>query len=73
MFPDFSYDWFGNIRKSILSGHSGLTFNPTYASNNRVASVPGATITYDGMGNTTTDNISNTYSYDADGPSQQGQ
>jgi RHS repeat-associated protein len=29
--------------------------------------VPGATITYDGMGNMTADNLSNTYSYDAEG------
>ena len=62
----FSYDWFGNISKSVISGHSGLSFQPTYASNNRIASVPGATITYDNAGNMTKDNLGNTYSYDAE-------
>jgi RHS repeat-associated protein len=63
----FGYDVFGNITKAIITGHSGLSFQPTYAANNRISSVPGATITYDNMGNMTADNLSNTYSYDAEG------
>ena len=63
----FSYDVFGNITKAVISGHSGLSFQPTYATSNRISSVPGATITYDGMGNMTKDNLANTYTYDAEG------
>ena len=63
----FSYDGFGNVTKAVISGHSGLSFQPTYAASNRISSVPGATITYDGMGNMTQDNLGNMYSYDAEG------
>jgi len=66
---NFSYDPFGNITKTVISGHSGLAFQPTYVvpTNNRIASVPGATIAYDGMGNMKQDNLGNSYSYDAEG------
>ena len=65
----FSYDQFGNITKTLISGHSGLSFQPTYVvpTNNRIASVPGALIHYDGMGNMTQDNLVNNYTYDAEG------
>jgi YD repeat-containing protein len=64
---NFSYDQFGNITKTLISGHSGLSFQPTYVvpTNNRIASVPGAPIYYDGMGDMTQDNLGNMYSYDA--------
>jgi RHS repeat-associated protein len=58
----FSYDVFGNITKS-----GSLSFMPTYGAGNHISSVPGQSISYDGMGNMTVDNLGNTYSYDAEG------
>ena len=55
----FSYDYYGNIKKS-----GWITFNPVYNPNapNNHADI----FSYDGMGNVTND-VSHTYSYDAEG------
>jgi YD repeat-containing protein len=55
----FSYDSFGNIKKS-----GSVTFTPTYSSATNQFTISGATITYDGDGNLLTDNLDNTYTWD---------
>jgi len=59
----FTYDAFGNIKKSGTG-----TFLPTYVfpngnTTNQFASIPGVTVSYDANGNLLTDNL-NTYSWD---------
>ena len=66
---NFSYDPFGNIQKSGISGTDGSSFAPTYASSpttNRVASVGGVSATYDANGNSLNDTF-RTFTWDADG------
>ena len=59
----FSYDPFGNIKKS----GTPYSFQPTYsASTNRITALGTSTPTYDNNGNLTSDNIHN-YAWDADG------
>jgi RHS repeat-associated protein len=64
----FTYDAFGNITKTVLSGSSGTSFQPTYAipSTNRIASLPSFTPTYDPNGNLTKD-PQHQYGWDSDG------
>jgi RHS repeat-associated protein len=62
----FAYDPFGNLTKTVLSGHSGNSFQPTYSTaTNRMTSLPGFTPTYDANGNVLSDN-SNTYFWNAE-------
>lgn len=65
----YSYDPFGNIDKSVLSGSTGFSWQPTYTSgatnNNQYFSLPGFTPTYDANGNLLTDS-SHTYTWDAE-------
>lgn len=50
----FSYDQYNNLTKAVISGRSGITFNPGYNSaNNQFASGFGAS--YDSNGNLTND------------------
>jgi RHS repeat-associated protein len=57
---NFSYDAFGNINKS----GSPYSFQPGYStSTNRIASLPGCTPSYDGVGNLTND-CTHTYAWD---------
>jgi hypothetical protein len=58
---NFSYDAFGNITKTVPTGGTGLSFQPTYNSSNRYQSLPGFTPTYDANGNLTADGT-HTYS-----------
>jgi RHS repeat-associated protein len=64
----FTYDAFGNITKTVLSGSSGTSFQPTYAnpSTNRIASLPSFTPTYDANGNLTKD-PQHQYGWDSEG------
>ena len=59
---NFAYDMFGNITKTVPPGATGYSFNPTSYSGNH-ANI----LSYDLMGNVTQDNLSNQYSYDAEG------
>jgi RHS repeat-associated protein len=65
---NFTYDAFGNITKTVLSGSSGTSFQPTYAtpSTNRIASLPSFTPTYDPNGNLTKD-PQHQYGWDSEG------
>jgi RHS repeat-associated protein len=65
---NFAYDAFGNITKTVLSGSSGTSFQPTYAvpSTNRIASLPSFTPTYDANGNLTQD-PQHQYGWDSEG------
>jgi len=65
---NFTYDAFGNITKTVLSGSSGTSFQPTYAvpSTNRIASLPSFTPTYDANGNLTKD-PQHQYGWDSEG------
>jgi RHS repeat-associated protein len=66
----FTYDAYGNITKSVLSGSNGTSFQPTYAASpptNRIASLPGNFIpTYDANGNLTKDSF-HQYAWDSEG------
>jgi RHS repeat-associated protein len=63
----FSYDAFGNITKSVPTGGTGNSFQPTYsAATNRMTSLPSFTPTYDANGNVLT-NSAHTYAWDAEG------
>jgi RHS repeat-associated protein len=62
----FEYDGYYNMY--LKSG--SLSFTPSYDytnRNNHILSVPGQSISYDGMGNMTVDNLNNHYTYDAEG------
>jgi RHS repeat-associated protein len=65
----FSYDPFGNITKTKISGTGGTTFAPTYQSSpsvtNRVSQVGTQTPTYDANGNSLNDTI-RTFTWDSD-------
>jgi RHS repeat-associated protein len=66
---NFSYDPFGNIQKTAISGTGATTFNPTYQSSpsytNRVAAVNGVSTTYDANGNSLNDTF-RTFTWDVD-------
>ena len=47
----FAYDQFDNLTKTVLSGRSGTTWNPTYNTSNKCPSP----CTYDSDGNMTAD------------------
>ena len=54
----FTYDAFGNISKNVPSGSAGLMFNPTYNTNNQLATLPsGASPRYDANGELLQDNL----------------
>ena len=60
----FGYDVFGNITKTIPSGGTGISFQPTYSSStNQITSLPGATVTYGPDGNLLQDGA-HTYTWD---------
>lgn len=69
----FTYDPFGNISKSVLSGSAGTSFQPTYQTSpsitNRISSIPGITTppppAYDANGNSTNDSF-HQYTWDAE-------
>jgi RHS repeat-associated protein len=61
---NFSYDPFGNITKTVPTGGSGNSFQPTYsAATNRMTTLPGFTPTYDANGNVLT-NSAHSYTWD---------
>ncbi len=62
---NFSYDPFGNIAKAVPTGGTGLSFQATYNTTNRIQTLPGFNPTYDGNGNLTNDSV-HTYSWDAE-------
>lgn len=66
----YSFDPFGNIDKSVLSGSTGNSWQPTYThgttNTNQYFSLPGFTPTYDANGNLLTDSF-HTYTWDAEG------
>ncbi len=66
----YSYDPFGNINKSVISGSTGYSWLPTYTNGstntNRYFLIPGFTPTYDANGNLLTDSF-HTYTWDAEG------
>lgn len=68
----FLYDAFGNIQKSVPTGSTGVTFQPTYSSvqfpaaTNRYLTLPGATPSYDKNGNLKADG-NHTYTWDGEG------
>jgi hypothetical protein len=51
----FSYDAFGNLTKSVPTGGTGNSFQPTYNAKNQYATLPGSTPSYDANGNVLTD------------------
>jgi RHS repeat-associated protein len=64
---NFGYDAFGNITKTVPTGGTGNSFQPTYNSaTNHFSSIPGTTVSYDAAGNVLADG-SHTYSWDAYG------
>lgn len=61
---NFSYDAFGNLTKTVPTGGTGISWQPTYSnSTNRYTVIPGATPTYDANGN----DSFHTYTWDAEG------
>ena len=63
----FTYDPFGNITKSVLSGRSGTSFGASYSnSTNHMTSIGGSTPSYDSNGNVTNDFLNN-YAWDSNG------
>jgi len=66
----FNYDVFGNITKSVPTGSTGVSWQPTYThgttNTNQYFSLPGFTPTYDANGNLLTDSF-HTYTWDAEG------
>jgi RHS repeat-associated protein len=63
----FAFDPVGNITKTVPTGGTGTTFQPTYSfSTNRFTAIPGVTPTYDANGDVTADGL-HTYGWDADG------
>jgi len=64
---NFTYDAFGNITKTVPTGGTGNSFQPTYSeTTNRMTNIAGFTPTYDANGNTLNDGAM-TRAYDADG------
>jgi RHS repeat-associated protein len=64
---NFTFDTFGNIKKAVPTGYTGITFNPNYStspSNNHFSSIPGVSVTYDSNGNLTSDG--NNYVWDSE-------
>jgi len=66
---NFTYDPFGNVQKTAITGTGATSFTPTYQSSpsitNRVASVGGVSATYDASGNSLNDTF-RTLTWDTD-------
>jgi hypothetical protein len=64
---NFTYDPFGNVTKTVPTGGTGNSFQPTYsATTNHISTVGSASVTYDSNGDVTNDSI-HTYTWDAFG------
>jgi hypothetical protein len=64
---NFTYDAFGNIAKSVMTGDGGVAFQATYSTaTNRIASFPSFVPTYDANGNLTSDPL-HSYTWNCDG------
>jgi RHS repeat-associated protein len=62
---NFSYDSFGNITKTVPTGGTGYSFQPTYSpATNRMTSIGGSTPSYDASGNVLSDFL-HSYAWDA--------
>jgi RHS repeat-associated protein len=62
---NFSYDSFGNITKTVPTGGTGYSFQPTYSTTtNRMTSIGGSTPSYDSNGNVLNDFL-HSYAWDA--------
>jgi RHS repeat-associated protein len=59
----FSYDVFGNVKKNVPAGGTGISWLPNYNGNNQYL---GGGTSYDNDGNLTADTF-NTYTWDSDG------
>lgn len=58
---DFTYDVFGNIKKTVPPSYTGITFTPNYNSGNQLTN-----FSYDAGGHVTNDGT-NIYTYNAEG------
>jgi RHS repeat-associated protein len=64
---NFGYDTFGNLTKTVPTGGTGNSFQPTYsAATNHITNLAGFTPSYDADGNVLNDNL-NTYTWDGYG------
>jgi RHS repeat-associated protein len=64
---NFTYDPFGNITKTVPTGGTGNSFQPSYsATTNHISTVGSASVTYDANGDVTNDSI-HTYTWDGFG------
>src|SRR5579871_5572263 len=64
---NFTYDPFGNITKTVPTGGTGMSFQPTYsATTNHITSINSFTPTYDANGDITNDSL-HTYTWDGFG------
>jgi RHS repeat-associated protein len=64
---NFSYDPFGNLTKTVPTGGTGDSFQPTYNPvTNRIPSLPGFTPSYDNNGNVLNDSL-HQYTWDSEG------
>ena len=64
---NFTYDPFGNITKTVPTGGTGNSFQPTYStSTNHITNISGFTPTYDANGDVTNDS-NHTYTWDGYG------
>jgi RHS repeat-associated protein len=62
----FSYDAFGNIKKTVPTGSTGMNFQPTYdIATNRITSTP--PYAYDGSAGNLSADVAHSYSWDAAG------
>ena len=61
---NFAFDAIGNLSKSVPTGNTGVPFAPTYNSSNRITNLG---VNYDAAGNTTHDNLGNSFTYDSEG------
>jgi RHS repeat-associated protein len=64
---NFTYDPFGNITKTVPTGGTGNSFQPTYSpTTNRITALPGFTPSYDANGNVLSDSLDQ-YTWNAEG------
>jgi RHS repeat-associated protein len=63
---NFSYDPFGNITKTVPTGSTGISFQPTYDTTGMTNRITSSPFTYDSMGDLTADN-SHSYTWDVEG------
>jgi len=64
---NFSYDPFGNITKTVPTGSTGISFQPTYDTTGMTNRITSSPFTYDSnSGNLTADN-SHSYTWDVEG------